>query len=94
MTSQVQQRCPAPMGALELGNEEDKIPMILSGDFNVRFDCVESQPLTDFLRQKFNTTMKNNPTIPITKSGTTIDAIFTRYLNNDNNNNRQRYNNN
>lgn len=69
-------------GALELGNEEDKIPMILSGDFNVRFDCVESQPLTDFLRQKFNLTMNNNPTIPTTKSGTTIDAIFTRYLNN------------
>jgi len=26
--------------------------------------------------------MNNNPTIPTTRSGTTIDAIFTRYLNN------------
>ncbi|KAE9544494.1 hypothetical protein AGLY_000035 [Aphis glycines] len=71
-----------PVGGSELGTGEDKIPIILSGDFNVRFDCPESQPLTDFLRQKFNLTMNNNPTIPTTRSGTTIDAIFTRYLNN------------
>eukprot|EP00102_Acyrthosiphon_pisum_P022546 XP_016659756.1 PREDICTED: uncharacterized protein LOC107883710 [Acyrthosiphon pisum] len=65
-----------------LGRGEDKLPMILSGDFNINFASDRSESLTQFLREHLNLSMNNDPKIPTTRSGTTIDAIFTRYLNN------------
>lgn len=57
-----------------------KIPMILSGDFNTNFADDSSQPLIDFLYNKLGLTMSNNRNISTTRYGTTIDAVFSRYL--------------
>nr|KAF7431628.1 hypothetical protein H0235_004552 [Vespula pensylvanica] len=68
-------------GAALLNKNYDKMPIILSGDFNVNFASAEVQSLIEFLRSKFNLYMNNNPVMSITKSGSTINAVFTRYLN-------------
>ncbi|GFX24164.1 ATP-dependent DNA helicase [Trichonephila clavipes] len=69
-------------GAAILGNENDKIPLVLGGDFNINFAVDDSKPLINFLEEKFSLQLNNNPNTPTTNSGTTIDAIFTRYLDN------------
>lgn len=69
-------------GAALLGSEEDKTPLILGGDFNVNFASDDSIPLIDFLSENFSLLINNDPKISTTKSGTTIDAIFTRNLEN------------
>lgn len=69
-------------GANALGRGEDKIPLILGGDFNVNFGSNDSLPLIQFLRETFGLQINNNPKESTTKSGTTLDAIFTRYLEN------------
>lgn len=68
-------------GASLLGNNNDKIPMILSGDFNINFASEKSLKLIEFLKDKLNLSMKNNPQTSTTRSGTTIDGVFTRLLN-------------
>lgn len=57
-----------------------RMPVILSGDFNTDFKKEESAPLTEYLREVFNLEMKNDRNIPTTRYGTTIDAVFTRYI--------------
>ncbi|KAF0766696.1 Uncharacterized protein FWK35_00005846 [Aphis craccivora] len=42
----------------------------------------DSAPLVTLLRDKFSFQLNNDPTISTTKSGTIIDAIFTRYIDN------------
>lgn len=64
------------------GNQNNNIPLILGGDFNINFAVDDSKPLIDFLEEKFSLQLNNNPNTPTTNSGTTIDAIFTRYLDN------------
>ncbi|GFW22100.1 uncharacterized protein TNCV_1632311 [Trichonephila clavipes] len=39
----------------------NKLPIILSGDFNVDFSKDKSKPLIDFLKSKFNLIMPNDP---------------------------------
>jgi len=73
---------PTTRGVELLGRREDKLPMILSGDFNFNFASDRSEPLTQFLHEHLNLSMNNNPKTPTTRSGTTIDTIFTRYLHN------------
>ncbi|CAF4947099.1 unnamed protein product [Pieris macdunnoughi] len=68
-------------GASLLGNNNDKIPMILSGDFNINFASEKSLKLIEFLKDKLNLSMKNNPQTSTTRSGTTIDGVFARLLN-------------
>lgn len=68
-------------GASLLGNNNYKIPMILSGDFNVNFASENSLKLVEFLKDKLNLSMKNSPQTSTTRSGTTIDGVFTRSLN-------------
>jgi len=63
-----------------LGRGENKIPMILGEDFNVNFGSNDSLPMINFLRKSFGLLSNNNP--KESKSGTTKDAIFTRYLEN------------
>lgn len=58
------------------------LPMIMSGDFNVDFSKDTSKPLVDFLKTKFDLNMSNDPNESTTKYGTTIDAVFVRYLGN------------
>lgn len=65
-------------GAALFKKNWDEIPMIMSGDFNVNFAKPEAQPLIDFLDN--NLKLKMNKTISTAKSGTTIDAVFCRYL--------------
>ncbi|GFW21554.1 ATP-dependent DNA helicase [Trichonephila clavipes] len=67
-------------GASLLRNNNDEIPMILSGDFNVNFASDKSLKLVEFLKDKLNLSMKNSPQTS-TRSGTTIDGVFTRSLN-------------
>lgn len=67
-------------GAALLGRGDDEIPLILGGDFNVNFAEDASLPLLHFLREKFGLDMNNDRNIATTKSGTTIDAIFSRNL--------------
>lgn len=56
--------------------------MVLSGDFNVNFASPESEPFITMLREKFNLKMNNDRSISTTESGTTLDVVFTRYLDN------------
>ena len=55
--------------------------MILSGDFNVNFASEKSLKLVEFMKDKLNLSMKNSPQTSTTRSGTTIDGVFTRSLN-------------
>lgn len=57
-----------------------RIPMILSGDFNVNFASAEAKPLIDFLNDKLQLQMTNDRTEATTRSGTTIDARFLNRL--------------
>lgn len=61
--------------------EYDKIPIILSGDFNVNFAEDSSQPLIEFLNDDLGLKMSNDRNVSTTRYGTTIDAVFSRYLN-------------
>lgn len=68
-------------GSELLGLMLHEMPMILSGDFNINFASpTESVTLVDFLKEKLNLTMSNDPTQSTTRHGTTIDAVFTRFL--------------
>ena len=64
-----------------MGHNRHKLPLILAGDFNVNFKSEESEPLKEALHNSFNLTMKSNPSESTTKYGTTIDAVFSRFLN-------------
>jgi len=63
-----------------LGRGEDKLPMILSGDFDVKFVSKDSEPSTTFLNEDLNLLMNSNPIIPTKMSGTSINAVFTQFL--------------
>ena len=69
-----------PLGSAALRKRYDKMPMILSGDFNVNFASNDSKLLVDFHQEDLNLNMNNNPNEPTTRYGTTIDATFQRYL--------------
>ncbi|GFU27330.1 ATP-dependent DNA helicase [Trichonephila clavipes] len=68
-------------GASLLRNNNDETPMILIGDFNVNFASDKSLKLVEFLKDEWNLSMKNSPQTSTTRSGTTIDGVFTRSLN-------------
>ena len=68
-----------PLDLAVLRKNYDKMPMILSGDFNVHLANNDSVPLVDFLRENLQLKMNNNPNEP-TRYGTTIDPTFQRYL--------------
>ncbi|GFT27802.1 uncharacterized protein TNCV_10221 [Trichonephila clavipes] len=48
----------------------NKLPIILSGGFDVDFSKDKSKPLADFLKSKFNLIISNDP------KGTTFDGVF------------------
>ena len=64
-----------PICSAALQENYDKMPMILCSDFNVNFASNGSVLLVDFLQEKLNLTMNNNPNELTTRYGTTIDAI-------------------
>ena len=57
------------------------MPLILAGDFNINFADENLEPLKQYLSEKLNLTMNNDPSQSTTKNGTTIDAVFSRFLN-------------
>lgn len=63
-------------------NNLHELPLILAGDFNVNFAKDESMPLISFLQEEFQLHVNNNPRESTTRYGTTIDAVFIRYLDN------------
>lgn len=67
-------------GSALLGENYHQIPMILSGDFNINFAEDTSQSLIDFLHEKFDLSMSNDKNTSTTRYGTTIDAVFSRFL--------------
>ncbi|XP_032457815.1 uncharacterized protein LOC116738670 [Nasonia vitripennis] len=69
-------------GAALLGLDTHKIPLILSGDININFADDKSEPLKKFLIDKFNLTMNNSSSQSTTNYGTTIDAVFSRFIDN------------
>ena len=58
-----------------------ELPLILAGDFNINFADENSEPLKQYLSEKLKLTMNNDPSQSTTKNGTTIDAVFSRFLN-------------
>ena len=67
--------------SLLMNENYHELPMTLTGDFNVNFANNASQTLITFLKDTFNLTMNNDPMQPTTRGGTTIDAVFSRFLN-------------
>lgn len=62
------------------GKKYDKVPMILSEDFNINFADDKNLPLIEFSNKTLNLNMSNDRKHSTTKYKTTIDAVFTRYL--------------
>ena len=54
--------------------------MIMSGDFNINFNTDEAQPLLRFLDEKFKLKLNTDKGQTTARLGTTIDAVFSRYL--------------
>jgi len=69
-------------GSKILGGNSHKCPLILVGDFNINFADKKSKRLTTFLLEKLHLRMNNDPQESTTKYRTTIDAVFSRYLEN------------
>lgn len=67
-------------GSRILKKDYDKIPMIVSGDFNINFQSERAQPLITFLKDELYLDMSNNQMEATTRGGTTIDAVFSRFL--------------
>lgn len=67
--------------AAVLKNKKDKLPLILTGNFNINFPSQDSTRLVDFLCDKFSLFINNELTTTATKPGT-IDTLFSRYLKN------------
>lgn len=63
-----------------LGRGDGKLPMIMSGCFNVNFATDRSELFKQFFSKNFSLVMNNDPETPTTRSGTTIHAVFSRYL--------------
>lgn len=69
------------IGSQELQEDYFSMPIIMGGDFNTNFSTAKAQPLIQFLYDKFKLVLNTSPESPTTIQGTTIDAVFSRYLN-------------
>ncbi|GFV48452.1 ATP-dependent DNA helicase [Trichonephila clavipes] len=67
-------------GSALLYKNYNQIPMILSVDFSVNFALDKSLQLIEFLKDNFTLSLQNNRIKSTSKSNTTIDAVFSRYL--------------
>lgn len=65
----------------KIGKRFDDLPMILSGDFNINFADDKNLPLLKFFKNVFGLNMSNDRNLSTARYKTTIDAVFTRYLN-------------
>ena len=69
-----------PVRSAELGEDFDKISMMLRSDFNINFATNEAELLLAFLRDKLNLRINTNRNIPTIYSETTIYTVFSRCL--------------
>jgi hypothetical protein len=60
----------------------DKIPIILSGDFNIDLKKQENQSFVDFMEDSFGLELNSNANISTTRESSCLDAVFTRNLHN------------
>lgn len=58
----------------------NKIPLIISGDFNVNFQQSISAKLIEYLSVSYDLVINSNPNSATTIHNTTIDAVFSRYI--------------
>lgn len=65
-------------GSKLLKKRYHKLPLIFGGDFNVDFD--KDKHLVQFLRSKLNLDLISSRTLRTTRYGTTIDALFSRFI--------------
>ncbi|XP_049305975.1 calcium-dependent protein kinase 5 isoform X5 [Bactrocera dorsalis] len=72
------------VGSEELGENYHTLPLILARDFNINFASEDGQLLRNFLRDKLELQMNNDRNEQTTRHGTTIDAVFSRFLSNFN----------
>ena len=69
------------MDSSQSDSSQSGFRVIVTGDFNINFsDVTKSEPFISFLQTKLHLTMNNDPAQPTTKYGTTIDAVFTRFI--------------
>lgn len=57
-----------------------KLPILMTGDFNVEFSKENSEFLTIFLREEFCLSSNTDFRIATTRYGTCLDAVFSRYI--------------
>jgi len=70
------------IGTSALQDNYNNLPMIVSGDFNINFDkeTSPSQPLIEFFQDMLHLNIVNHRNQSTTIGGTTIDAVFSRFL--------------
>lgn len=68
-------------GSKLLKKRYHELPLILGGDFNIQFDTDKGLRLVKFLKEELNLDLVSGNTLGTTRHGTTIDAIFSRFVN-------------
>ncbi|GFV96709.1 uncharacterized protein TNCV_3388021 [Trichonephila clavipes] len=61
-------------------SDDDTKPLILTGDLYVSFASEEAKPIIEFLKRTLKLTMNTDAREGTTRYGTTIDAVFSRFL--------------
>lgn len=71
-------------GLFECLDEEEyyKIPIILCGDFNINFQQELGLEFRKYMLENFGLELNNDPAIAKASKNTSIDGVFTRYLDN------------
>ncbi|GFU02705.1 hypothetical protein TNCV_535261 [Trichonephila clavipes] len=65
-----------PEVASNVGSDDDKKLIFLTGDINVKFASEEAKPLIEFLKRTLNLTIITDARKGTTSRGTMTDAVF------------------
>lgn len=68
-------------GSKLLRKEYHLLPLVLSGDFNVDLSKDDGLTLIQFLKSELNLDIVSDRAMGTTRYGTTIDAVFSRFVN-------------
>lgn len=68
-------------GSKLLKKQYHVLPLVLSGDFNIDFNKDDGLRLIQFLKSELNLDIVSDRTLGTTRYGTTIDAVFSRFVN-------------
>jgi len=58
----------------------DQISIVLVGNLNIDLNSIRGHELILFRREKFCLELNNDPVISTTRNRTTVDAVFSRYI--------------